>query len=88
MGKAWSETSREVDAWGEWQGEVSTMDAAIVQYLKEQYNESDDGPEAKPVKFSDIQDCISQRFPNALLSSHHSSLLKQAFPNSSTKRLF
>ena len=41
------------------------------------------------LKFSDIQDCISQCFPNALLSSHHSSLpVKQAFLNSSTKRLF
>ena len=68
------------------------MDGAIVQYLKELYNESEtpgDGPKAKRVKFSDIQESISQRFPNALLSSHHSSLLvKQAFPNSRTKRLF
>ena len=67
----------------------SAMDEEIVQYLKEISNESetpDDGPEAKWVRFSDIQDCFSQCFPNALLSPHRSSLLvKEAFPNSSTK---
>ena len=64
------------------------MDEAIVQYLKEMYeNETPGyGPETKQVKFSEIQDCLSQCFPNALLSPHRSSLLlKEAFPNSSTK---
>ena len=64
------------------------MDEAIVQYLKEIYESGTpyDGPEAKQVRFSDIQDCLSQRFPNALLSCHRSSLLvKEAFLNSSMK---
>ena len=54
-------------------------------YLRKTYKEA---PEAKCVKFSDIQDGLQAQFPSALVSSASSSqLIQDAFPNSSSKRL-
>ena len=65
-----------------------TIQASIV-WLRTVYSETPvDGPDAKRVQVSDIQQCFLQQFPSdAITPAQVSSLIKKAFPNVQSQRV-